>query len=129
MGLARIPCAPFKHGEWEFLVRTRFRTNETVRLAATSIVMMVDNVIPPGSMKKNVGGYDRIGRFVIGAVLVLAGVTGYVGLFRVAVGPVPQALAALILVLIGVVLLVTGYTQKCPINSGLGLNTYDPSSR
>jgi hypothetical protein len=101
-----------------------------VRLAATPIVMMIDNVIPPGSgMNKNVGGYDRIGRFVIGAVLVLAGVAGYVGLFRVAVGPVPQALASLILVLIGVILLVTGYTQKCPINSGLGLNTYDPRSR
>jgi hypothetical protein len=74
-------------------------------------------------MNKNVGGYDRIGRFVVGAVLLVGGVAGYAGLLRIAVGPVPQALMALVLVLIGAVLLVTGYTQKCPINSVLGMNT------
>ena len=74
-------------------------------------------------MNKNVGGYDRIGRFVIGAVLLVAGVVGYAGPLRVAVGPLPQALTALLLVLIGAILLVTGYTQKCPINSLLGVDT------
>jgi hypothetical protein len=80
-------------------------------------------------MHKNVGGYDRIGRFVIGAVLLVAGIVGYAGMLRVAVGPVPQALMALILVLIGVVLLVTGYTQKCPLNSLLGVDTCPARSR
>jgi hypothetical protein len=80
-------------------------------------------------MNKNVGGYDRIGRFVVGAVLLVGGIAGYAGLLRVAVGPVPQALLALVLVLIGAVLLVTGYTQKCPINSVLGTNTCTPRGR
>jgi hypothetical protein len=74
-------------------------------------------------MQKNVGGYDRIGRFVIGGLLVVAGIAGYIGMLPVAVGPVPQALMALVLVLVGAVLLVTGYTQKCPINSAVGANT------
>lgn len=76
-------------------------------------------------MDKNVGGYDRLGRFLIGAVLVLVGVAGYAGLLRVAIGPMPQALMALILVLVGAILLVTGYTRKCPINSVIGMNTYE----
>lgn len=80
-------------------------------------------------MEKNVGGYDRLGRFVIGALLVVAGIAGYTGMLRVAVGPVPQALMALILVLIGAILVVTGYTQKCPINSMLKTNTYRSRSR
>ncbi|MFB6132804.1 MAG: DUF2892 domain-containing protein [Halanaeroarchaeum sp.] len=75
-------------------------------------------------MEKNVGGYDRIGRFVIGAVLVLVGIVGYVGIVQVAVGPLPQALTSVVLVVIGAILLVTGYVHKCPINSVIGLNTY-----
>jgi len=80
-------------------------------------------------MNKNVGGYDRLGRFVLGAVLVVAGIAGYAGIVRVAVGPLPQALAALLLVLIGAILLVTGYTRKCPINSVIGMNTFRSRSR
>ncbi|MFW5938660.1 MAG: YgaP family membrane protein [Halanaeroarchaeum sp.] len=80
-------------------------------------------------MNKNVGGYDRIGRFVIGAILLVVGIAGYVGMVRVAVGPVPQALMSLVLVLIGAILLVTGFTQRCPINSVLGLNTLNPRNR
>jgi hypothetical protein len=75
------------------------------------------------NMEKNVGGYDRIGRFVVGVLLVVGGIAGYAGMLRLAIGPVPQALMALILVLIGVILVVTGYTQKCPINSVLKINT------
>lgn len=80
-------------------------------------------------MEKNVGGYDRTGRFIIGAILVLAGIVGYAGMVRLAVGPIPQALMSLILVLIGAILLVTGYMQKCPINSVLGMNTFRSRSR
>lgn len=80
-------------------------------------------------MDKNVGGYDRLGRFVIGAILVVAGIAGYAGVVRVAVGPVPQALMALLLVLLGIILIVSGYTQKCPINRVLRVNTDKPGSR
>jgi uncharacterized membrane protein HdeD (DUF308 family) len=80
-------------------------------------------------MNPNVGGYDRIARLVIGAVLLIVGIVGYVGLLRVAVGPVPQALLALVLVLLGTILLVTGYTRKCVLTRILGLNTYRPRDR
>lgn len=74
-------------------------------------------------MERNVGGYDRIGRYVVGAILVIAAVAGYAGMLRLAVGPVPQTLAAVILLVVGAILLVTGYTQKCPINRALGIST------
>jgi hypothetical protein len=80
-------------------------------------------------MNENVGGYDRLGRLVVGAVLLVVGVAGYAGLMRVAVGPVPQALLALVFVLLGAVLLVTGYTRKCPIHRLLGLDTAPPRDR
>lgn len=80
-------------------------------------------------MDKNVGGYDRVGRLVIGAVLLVAGIVGYAGMVQLAVGPVPRAVMALILVLIGTILLVTGYTQKCLLNGVLGINTYTPRGR
>jgi len=75
-------------------------------------------------MQKNVGGTDRIARLVIGPVLILAGVAGYAGLLALAVGPLPQALVAGIVLLVGAVLLVTGVVQQCPLNSVLGFNTY-----
>jgi hypothetical protein len=75
-------------------------------------------------MKKNVGGMDRIARLVIGPILVLAGVAGYAGLLVLAVGPLPQALTSVIVFLVGVILLVTGLVQKCPLNRVLGFNTY-----
>lgn len=75
-------------------------------------------------MKKNVGGTDRVARLVIGPVLILAGIAGYAGLLALAVGPLPQALTAVIVFLVGTILLVTGLVQRCPLNGLLGLNTY-----
>jgi hypothetical protein len=46
-------------------------------------------------MHENVGGIDRIGRLIIGGVALV----------------------------VGVVLLVTGTTQKCPINEAAGIDT------
>lgn len=80
-------------------------------------------------MQTNVGGYDRIGRLGIGAILLIVGIAGYVGVIPVAFGPAPQALTSLVLVVIGVVLLVTGYTQKCVLNKVLGINTARRESR
>jgi len=74
-------------------------------------------------MQKNVGGADRIARLVVGPALILVGIAGYAGLFTLAVGPLPQALTAVVVFLIGTVLLVTGLVQKCPMNGLLGFDT------
>jgi hypothetical protein len=75
-------------------------------------------------MNKNVGGIDRVARLVVGPILILAGVAGYVGLFALAVGPLPQALTSVLVFVVGLVLLVTGFVQMCPLNRVLGFNTY-----
>ncbi|MFC6787277.1 DUF2892 domain-containing protein [Halobaculum halobium] len=80
-------------------------------------------------MNKNVGGIDRIARLILGPILVLAGIAGYAGLLALAVGPLPQALTAILVFLIGAILLVTGLVQKCPLNRLLGLDTYRQKKR
>jgi hypothetical protein len=97
-----------------------------------TVIINIEGLVPTvvnTTMKKNVGGYDRLGRLVIGALLVLAGIAGYAGLLGVAVGPIPQALGAVVLILIGAILVVTGYMQTCPINSLLGVNTRGSGDR
>lgn len=74
-------------------------------------------------MQKNVGGYDRIARLVVGPALIVVGAAAAVGILTLAAGTLGVALAALAL-LVGAVLLVTGLTRKCPLNSVLGMNTY-----
>jgi predicted cobalt transporter CbtA len=74
-------------------------------------------------MKKNVGGYDRLIRFVVGPVLVAVGLAALAGLFTLAAGTA-GLLLAVVGILVGGVLLVTGYTQKCPLNNLVGLDTY-----
>lgn len=75
-------------------------------------------------MEKNVGGLDRTARLIVGPILLLAGIAGYAGLLVLAVGPIPQALASVIVFLVGAILTVTGYVQKCPLNRLVGLNTF-----
>ena len=74
-------------------------------------------------MEKNVGGYDRIARFVVGPILVLVGLAALGGLLTLAAGTLGLVLAAVAL-LVGLVLATTAVTQKCPLNRALGLNTY-----
>lgn len=76
-------------------------------------------------MQTNVGGTDRTARYVIGGLLLLVGVLGYAGMLPVAVGPLPQALTSAVLALAGLILVLTAWTQKCPINSAAGRNTAD----
>jgi hypothetical protein len=73
-------------------------------------------------MHKNVGGYDRLARFVVGPLLVLLAAAVYGGYLTLASGLLGAVIvwAALI---VGAVLLVTAMTQKCPLNSILGINT------
>ncbi|MFA9414887.1 DUF2892 domain-containing protein [Natrinema sp. HArc-T2] len=68
-------------------------------------------------MQKNVGGIDRTGRIVIGAIAVLAGIAALMGYWTVGI------VTAAIALVIGAILLVTGTTQKCPINDAAGVDT------
>jgi hypothetical protein len=75
-------------------------------------------------MEKNVGGNDRLARFVVGPILIAVGFAALGGLFTIAAGPLGTALAV-VAVLVGLVLTVTASTQTCPLNSMLGIDTYD----
>jgi len=68
-------------------------------------------------MQKNVGGIDRTGRIVIGVIAVLAGIAALMGYWAVGI------VTAVIALVIGAILLVTGTTQKCPINDAAGVDT------
>jgi hypothetical protein len=68
-------------------------------------------------MDRNVGGVDRTGRIVIGVVVATAGVAALAG--YVAAGAVIGGIA----LVVGAILLVTGTTQKCPINEAAGIDT------
>jgi len=73
-------------------------------------------------MEKNVGGYDRIARLVLGPILAVAALGIYFEVFAVA-GLLGAALIAAGL-LVGTVFVVTGATQVCVLNRALGLDTY-----
>lgn len=68
-------------------------------------------------METNVGGMDRTARLIIGVLGVLAGgaiLLGYLE-FGTTIGAV--------VVIIGLALLISGVTRKCPLNGVLGINT------
>ncbi len=67
-------------------------------------------------MTFNVGTVDRIIRFVIGALLIIAPLTG---LFGVSVGTTPTV----VLVLVGIVLVGTAFFKFCPLYRLLGAST------
>jgi hypothetical protein len=74
-------------------------------------------------MEKNVGGYDRIARLVLGPILVIIAVAAFGGFVTLASGLVGAAILWGAL-LVGAVFIVTATTQTCPLNSVLGINTY-----
>jgi hypothetical protein len=74
-------------------------------------------------MQKNVGGYDRIARLVVGPLLIVVGAAAFGGLFTIAAGTLGLVVAGIAL-LVGAVLLATGITQKCPLNDALGIDTF-----
>ena len=65
-------------------------------------------------MKRNVGGTDRIVRYILGTVVLLIGI--FVSL---ALG---WKIAAWVVV--GAVALITAVTRYCPLNDALDLNTF-----
>ncbi|HKL28977.1 MAG TPA: DUF2892 domain-containing protein [Natrialbaceae archaeon] len=74
-------------------------------------------------MERNVGQTDRYVRIVVGIVLALVGIAGFVGTGWEATGTVGLAAAA-VLVIVGAVLLITAATQQCPIYAGLSMSTF-----
>ena len=69
------------------------------------------------TVNKNVGGIDRIGRIVIGVLVLVAGLAIVAGVWEVSV------IAGVVALLVGVILLATGTTQKCPLNEAAGIDT------
>ncbi|MGM0605940.1 MAG: YgaP family membrane protein, partial [Halobacteriota archaeon] len=69
-------------------------------------------------MIKNVGGYDRLGRLIVGPILVVVGLAGFGGV--VPIGTVGSVLA----LFVGLVFVATGYLQSCAVNRLLGIDTY-----
>ena len=68
-------------------------------------------------MDRNVGGLDRTARLVVGPLTLLAGLGALVDVL-----PASSLIGALLIV-VGAILLVTGATQRCPLNSLLGVDT------
>jgi len=67
---------------------------------------------------KNVGGWDRLLRLIVGSVLLIASAAAVVGV--IGLSPVLIGLSAMI----GAILTATGLTQKCPLNNLLRMDTY-----
>ncbi|ELZ94807.1 hypothetical protein C440_07022 [Haloferax mucosum ATCC BAA-1512] len=74
-------------------------------------------------MEKNVGGYDRIARAVLGPALIIVGAAALAGFLTIAAGTLGVVIAVAAL-LVGAVLATTAVTQKCPLNDALDFNTY-----
>ena len=66
---------------------------------------------------KNVGGMDRKLRLTVGPLLAIFGLLAMIAFpFNLIV--------EILMIVIGVVFIVTGYINYCPINTALGVNTY-----
>lgn len=68
-------------------------------------------------MEINVGSTDRSVRIVLGALLAVAGVAGFLGLWAA------NTLVAAVLTLVGVVVLGTGVTRRCLLYKPFGIDT------
>ena len=71
---------------------------------------------------------DRSVRIALGALLVLVGVVGYAGFLPLAWLGIGQALAGVLAVVLGVILLATGIGRTCLIYSVLGISTAERSA-
>lgn len=56
---------------------------------------------------KNVGGFDRFARIIVGIALIILSYTGYIGTWGY----------------IGIIPLITGLFSRCPLYALIGLNT------
>ncbi|GAA2663621.1 YgaP family membrane protein [Halobellus rarus] len=77
-------------------------------------------------MEKNVGGYDRTVRLVLGPVLGIISLAALAGYVSLGFGPLSTGAVAALFGLVSLVLIITGATQQCVLNRVIGLNTYRP---
>jgi hypothetical protein len=68
-------------------------------------------------MERNVGGFDRIARLVLGPLAALVGVGVLLGALST------NQSVGVLLVVAGVVLFLTGVTQRCLLHRLLGIDT------
>lgn len=73
-------------------------------------------------IEKNVGGYDRTARAVLGPVLIVVAVVGLAGFLVPSLTTMWIAVFVVALV-VGAILAFTAYTQQCIFNQTLGINT------
>ncbi|MFB6166633.1 MAG: DUF2892 domain-containing protein [Candidatus Nanohaloarchaea archaeon] len=74
-------------------------------------------------MEENIGDLDKKIRLFLGALFVVLGFAGFAGYESIVFRILPQTLGAALMILVGAVLLATGYTSKCPLYQALGLDT------
>jgi hypothetical protein len=67
-------------------------------------------------MTANVGTFDRVARFALGVLLVLAPFVGNLALFQ-------STLATVLAVIVGAVMIVTASMRFCPLYRVLGIRT------
>jgi uncharacterized membrane protein HdeD (DUF308 family) len=68
-------------------------------------------------MNKNVGGIDRKARLVAGPLLLLVGIAALLNLFALGTA------VSVVVLAVGAILTATGITQRCPLNTLLGVDT------
>ncbi|MFB6132124.1 MAG: DUF2892 domain-containing protein [Halanaeroarchaeum sp.] len=68
-------------------------------------------------MATNVGTTDRYVRIASGALGILVGLAGFLGLWT------SNTVVSAVFVIVGAVLLVTGYTRQCLLYRPLGIDT------
>jgi phosphoribosylcarboxyaminoimidazole (NCAIR) mutase len=92
-------------------------------LSELGTIFILLGLVRTTRMEKNVGGIDRTGRIVVGLALAIAGIAALTGYWAIG------AVIGVIGVVVGAVLLVTGTTQKCPINEAAGIDTTTDDAR
>ncbi|MFB6075153.1 MAG: DUF2892 domain-containing protein [Haloarculaceae archaeon] len=75
-------------------------------------------------MERNVGGYDRIARLVLGPLALLVAVGILSGVLDVGLDGTAGLVVTAVLLIAGAILVVTGAIRTCPANRLLGVNTY-----
>lgn len=75
-------------------------------------------------IEKNVGGYERIARAIVGPVLVIVALAGLAGVVSLGSGTA-VTVGLVVALVVGAVLVVTAYTQECIVNQTLGINSYE----
>lgn len=75
-------------------------------------------------MDKNVGGFDRTWRIVVGPLLIVVGLAVFAGLLSLGSGTLMGLIVPALLVVFGAVFTWTAQTQQCPVNQAIGRNTF-----